>query len=100
MSCHLEQSHNFLGVYCWYHKLEEWCWLDWIFKGLQHCLVMHEFELLCWVNEILIGRVNCWDLMLRKEVSHHVVEEAHSRGLEMATESPEKCKCKEGTQWT
>ena len=59
---------------------------------------MDEFERLLRVDEVLIHCIKCLDLVLGEEVSHHVVQEAHSRRLKVATKRPEESKGEEGTQ--
>lgn len=78
--------------------MEEGGVLDRVLERGQLALVVHEFESLLRVDEVLIHCVERLDLVLGEEVSHHVVQEAHAGGLEVAAEGPEEREREEGAQ--
>ena len=61
---------------------------------------MDKPELVLRVDKVLIHCVLGANLMLCKEVTHHVVKETHSRSLEVTTEGPIERKRKTGIEWS
>jgi len=49
---------------------------------------MHKSERFLRINEVFIDGVLSVDLVLCKEISHHVVEESHGGGFEVPAEGP------------
>ena len=85
---HLKQSRDFLGINGGHDELEERCRTSRELERLQALFIVNEPECLLGIDKVFVNRVFRIDLMLGKEITHHVIQEAHCRGTEVTAKGP------------